>query len=188
VPQDDISAARPVRIEDDESRIEEPAARQKRPASQASGDAPTPSRGEANTIPADMPAPPAADEPEAEVLPPGVPSEAFKSEMTVPMGVQSLDGSDKMMLRDAGESARARPGADRETISPLSKTAYFADMDSERYCDEQETGTPEAWIECIMRLQQAGRHEEARLEHNRLHETFPSAEIPPLTAPLPDSP
>lgn len=164
-----------------------PVAAQERPASRASREVPSPARDEISAVPAGMRAPAAAGV-EAEAVEPGAGSEALESEMTAPVEVRSLDPTEMMMLRDAEERARAQEGDVREPIGALSKSMRPADSDSERYCGAHETETPQAWIECIMRLQQDGRHEEARLEHDRLHETFPGAEIPPLTAPLPDSP
>jgi hypothetical protein len=183
VPQDDAMTGQPVVTENKEAEIEGPAMRQKRPALPASRDVKSLARDEVSTVPADSAVPEADEEALTDA-----PSDAFRSQATDPAGVESLGRSDTRMLRDAEERARAREGTAREGISPLSKAVQFGDLDSERYCNEDETATPEAWIGCIMRLQQDGRHEEARLEHDRLHETFPGAEIPPLTAPLPDSP
>ena len=96
------------------------------------------------------------------------------------------------MLRDAESPARAQEGAAREVMQSLSSdTQTFnaqSDADAIGYCSEEETASPATWIACILRLQQEGMHDEARFEHDRLHETFPGAEVPPLTAPLPDSP
>lgn len=187
VPQDEHPADRSVATGKKEAGSEASAARQKRPAPQTSPDAPSPTRDEISVAPAGMPTPAAAGV-EAEEAQPDAESGALESEIAAPVEVQSLEQREMMMLRDAEERARAQEGDAREPIGAVSKTMRAADMDSEHYCDENETDTPQAWIECIMRLQQDGRHEEARLEHDRLHETFPGAEIPPLTAPLPDSP
>lgn len=183
LPEDDVATDRPVVNGPAESQAERPAARQERPASRAVEDERRPSDGAPAGSPADLPAPAAAEAPQ-----PGLPSGSHENKVTVPVGVESLGRSDTMMLREAEERARAQEGSTREAIRPLPKAMPSADPDAGRYCGEDETATPEAWVECILRLQLDGRHEEARAEHDRLHETFPGAEIPPLTAPLGDSP
>jgi hypothetical protein len=55
---------------------------------------------------------------------------------------------------------------------PLAETA------AERFCDETETGDPDTWLECILRLEREGLLEAARLERERLAEAFPPPELP----------
>jgi hypothetical protein len=49
---------------------------------------------------------------------------------------------------------------------------------TERYCDESDTGDPNTWLECILRLEREGLHEAARLERDLLADAFPPPELP----------
>jgi hypothetical protein len=185
-PQNDIPADdQPVVTENGESLGNTTAVRQKRSAPLRDPDFQVPPREEDAAGLVDTPA---AAGFEAKDTLPSAPAETFKNETAAPVEIESPRRSDMLMLRDAEERARVQEGTAREQANPLSKGIAMPESSGERYCEEQETATPDAWIECIMRLQQEGRYEEARLEYDRLHETHPGAEIPPLTAPLPNSP
>jgi hypothetical protein len=200
VPQDTMIIDQPAALEQEEYRAAEPAAEQKRPDTPASEMVQGRSRIEAGVAPVEM-ASPGRSKVELEEEATGAPSTAtlpseilMKSRALESATLDAPAQNDMMMLRDAESRARAQEGTAREIIRPLSAdvqlAAERADADAEavRYCGPDETGSPDSWMECILRLQQDGRHDEARLEHDRLHETFPGAEIPPLTAPLPDPP
>lgn len=192
VPED-IAADRTSVTEEKDTTAKPQVPQQKRIALPASADIRTASPDDATEGRVDAPAPTAAGA-DAEEMLPGVSSEAaevskaFKSESDAAMEFESLQQDDALSLRDAAEPVRRQESAVRESIGPVSRAASPVDTDDERYCDEQETATPEAWVECIMRLQMEGRHDEARQEYDRLHETFPGAEIPPLTTPMPSPP
>jgi hypothetical protein len=49
---------------------------------------------------------------------------------------------------------------------------------TERYCDESETGDPNTWLECILRLEREGLLEAARHERELLADAFPPPELP----------
>lgn len=201
VPQDNIVIDQPAATEQKESRSEEPAAGETRTDSLAPELAREPSRIEAHLAPAGAPTPDSSKvELEVEEAP-GAPSATtlpsevlLKSRAANTMTLDAPVQNDMMLRQGAERHARAQEGTAREVIQPLSSDAQFsavrsdADAESVRFCGAEETASPATWIECILRLQEDGRHDEARLEHDRLHETFPGAEIPPLTAPLPDSP
>jgi hypothetical protein len=62
------------------------------------------------------------------------------------------------------------------TVIPAAATA--PGTTTERYCDDSETGDPNTWLECILRLEREGLHEAARLERDLLAEAFPPPELP----------
>lgn len=187
VPREDTPVTSAPASGHKESRGDAPALRQKRAEPQPTVLESAHSRDEDAARVADRPLP-AAAEIEAEEVMPGIRSEEHKNEGTSLTGVESVEHSDTMMLQDVEERARVQEGAASAAARPLGKSMKFAEVESERYCNEQETSTPDTWVDCIMRLQQEGLHDEARLEHERLQETYPGADIPALTVPLPDSP
>ena len=178
VPQGDAPVAGAPASEHKELRGDAPALRQKRAEPQVEAVEETPSRDEDAAIDAVSSLPAAARLEAGE----------SKNEMSVPAEIESAGNSETMMLQDAEERSRMQEEPASAAFGPLGKATSFAESVIERYCDEQATSTPDTWVECIMRLQQEGRHDEARLEHERLQETYPGADIPPLTVPLPDPP
>jgi hypothetical protein len=184
VPQDDAAGATTTGHK--ELRGDAPALRQKRAEPQATGDGEPRSRDE-DASAADSPLPAAAGLEETEAVP-GKPAEELRNVTTAPVDIESFGSGDTMMLQDVEEESRMKEEPAGAAFMPLGKATNSAESEVERYCDEQETSTPDTWVECIMRLQQEGRHDEARLEHERLQETYPGADIPPLTVPLPDPP
>lgn len=187
VPRHDAPATRAPTTEHKESRGDAPALRRERAEPQEIVPARALSLDRDAADVADGPVPGAVGL-EAEQAMPGTPSDEFKNEKSVPSDVQYLEHGELMMLQEVDRRARMQETAAGTAFKPLRKTMSLAETGDERYCDEQETSTPESWVECIMRLQQEGRYDAARLEHERLQETYPGADIPPLTAPLPDSP
>jgi hypothetical protein len=184
-PQDDAGGAPTSGHK--ELRGDAPALRQKRAETRATSVEEIPSRDEDVASVADSPLPTAAGREAAEALP-GMPAEERKNVATAPVDIESFGRSDTMMLQDVEERSRTQEEPAGAAFRPPGKATSFAESEIERYCDEQDTSTPDTWVECIMRLQQEGRHDEVRFEHERLQETYPGADIPPLTVPLPDSP
>lgn len=184
VPQDDAAGAPATGHK--ELRGDAPALRRKRAEPQATSIEEPRSRDE-DASAADSPLPAAAGLEAMEALP-GKPAEELRNVTTAPGDVESFGSGDTTILQDVEEESRRKEEPASAAFMPLGKATNFAESEIERSCDETETSTPDTWVECIMRLQQEGRHDEARLEHERLQETYPGADIPPLTVPLPDPP
>jgi hypothetical protein len=187
VSQDDTSVTSTPASGHKESRGDAPALLQKRADPQPISPERALSRDKDAASIADDPIPESFGL-EAEEVVPSMPSQEPKNEGTIPVDIEPVGRGDSMMLQDVGERARTQEGAGSAQLKSMAKSMKFAEVESERYCDDQDTSTPDSWVECIIRLQQEGRHDEARLEHERLQETYPGADIPPLTSPLPDSP
>jgi hypothetical protein len=66
------------------------------------------------------------------------------------------------------------------TVIPAAATASepAPGTATERYCDESETGDPNRWLECILRLEREGLLEAARHERELLAEAFPPPKLP----------
>ena len=93
---------------------------------------------------------------------------------SVDSAVPSIEKSENRARRQTiGDTkpAAAIPGA-AQASDLVPETA------TERYCDETETGDPNAWLECILRLEREGLHEAARLERELLAAAFPPPELP----------
>lgn len=187
VSRDDAPLDGAPASEHKELRGDAPALRQKRAEPQTQAVEETLSRDEDAASEAGSPFPAAAG-PEASVATPGISAGELENEATPPVDSEPVGRGDAMMLQDVEERSRMQEEPASAAFRSLGKATSFADSVIERYCDEQETSTPETWVECIMRLQQEGRHDEARFEHERLQETYPGADIPPLTVPLPEPP
>jgi len=78
---------------------------------------------------------------------------------------------------------RARQEADGNgRLAPVAVTAAPAgalalEASAERYCDEEQTGDPNSWLDCILELERQGLHDAARIERDLLTETFPPPEL-----------
>ena len=96
--------------------------------------------------------------------------------------VDSLDDADMQIIREAENRARLQTGSDEEAGRSLLRAApefgLQSEVAAERYCSKSETGDPNAWLECILKLEKDGFHEAARIERELLKEAFPPAEQP----------
>jgi hypothetical protein len=70
----------------------------------------------------------------------------------------------------------AKPTAAVPVAAPASN--LVTETATERYCDESDTGDPNTWLECILRLEREGLYEAARLERELLADVFPPPELP----------
>jgi hypothetical protein len=104
--------------------------------------------------------------------------------------IDSFDQDDGKLLRDAENRARLQTGGDQESVDSLRQVApalgLASDAAMERYCEESETANPDAWLACILELEQQGLLEAAKLERDLLRESFPDAHVPNLIGPLND--
>lgn len=100
-----------------------------------------------------------------------------------------FDQDARQLLRDAEERARMQTESNRESVDTLLEVApavgFASDTASERYCEESETADPNAWLACILDLEQQGLLEAAMVERDLLRESFPDAQVPTLM-PAPD--
>ena len=87
--------------------------------------------------------------------------------------------------------ARLQTESNQESVDTLLEVApavgLASDAASERYCEESETADPNAWLACILDLEQQGLLEAAMVERDLLRESFPDAQVPTLTPPPDDS-
>ena len=104
--------------------------------------------------------------------------------------IDSFDQDDGQLLRDAEDRARLQTGSDQESVESLLQVApalgMASDAAAERYCEDSETSDPNAWLACILELEQQGLLEAAKLERDLLRESFPDAHVPNLIGPLND--
>jgi len=93
--------------------------------------------------------------------------------------VDSFDQDDRRLLRDAENRARMQTGSDQEPVdSPLQVAPVIglaSDPELERFCEESETEDPNAWLACILELEQQGLLEAAMVERDLLRDSFPDA-------------
>lgn len=95
--------------------------------------------------------------------------------------VEALEDRDAGLLGEA--EIRARQEADGNgRLAPVAVTAAPAgalalEASAERYCDEEQTGDPNSWLDCILELERQGLHDAARIERDLLTETFPPPEL-----------
>ena len=77
------------------------------------------------------------------------------------------------MLKEAEEQMRLRASDQPvSTEEPRASAAYLLAVP----CDEEETSEPETWMECIERLDEAGRYADAERQRDLLKEAFPDFE------------
>ena len=105
-----------------------------------------------------------------------------KQDLAAPaVQVDEFNLKDTDMLRRADDMARMRSGANKESALPSSATvaaddaalgAVAVSMEAQA-CDESAVATPEAWLECIEKLEAAGLAEEASRQRGLLQAAFP---------------
>lgn len=87
-----------------------------------------------------------------------------------------------LSVEKAGERARQPMIGDMKptTLIPAAApvSGLVPETATERYCDESETGDPNTWLECILRLEREGLLEAARHERELLADAFPPPELP----------
>ncbi len=127
--------------------------------------------------------PPASDVPSAEEVPAAAP-EAFDApqDAAAAIEVDSLNDADMQIIREAENHARLQTGSDEEAARNFLQAApalsVAGENVAERYCSESETGDPDAWLECILKLEADGLHKAARTERQLLKEAFPPTKQP----------
>jgi hypothetical protein len=121
---------------------------------------------------------PQASEPQAF----GRPQEAQRKPAADPTGLAERPATSAdaaaLSVEKAGHRARRQTLGDAKPTAAVPVAAPVPETATERYCDESETGDPNAWLECILRLEREGLHEAARLERQLLAEAFPPPELP----------
>ncbi len=75
-------------------------------------------------------------------------------------------------IRTIGEDAAARVQAG----DPGTALYTAPDTDAERYCDEEQSATPESWRRCIEDLRDSGRHDQADAELRLFRQAHPELE------------
>ena len=112
------------------------------------------------------------------------PAAAHPGERTDGPGA-SADSAVLGIEKAENRARRQVPGDTKPSIAvPVAAPASASASDvvpeaaTERYCDETETGDPNTWLECILRLEREGLHEAARLERELLAVAFPPPELP----------
>jgi len=124
---------------------------------------------------------------------PAAVTEPVKAERPVPAVIETdlFDQDARQLLRDAEDQARLQTESNQESVDTLLEVApavgLASDAASERYCEESETADPNAWLACILDLEQQGLLEAAMVERDLLRESFPDAQVPTLTPPPDDS-
>jgi hypothetical protein len=112
----------------------------------------------------------------------GRPQEAQRSPAADPVGLEDGPGSSAdgaaLSMEKAGDRARRQAFGDVKPTAAVPVAAAVPETATERYCDESETGDPNTWLECILRLEREGLHEAARLERELLADAFPPPELP----------
>jgi hypothetical protein len=97
------------------------------------------------------------------------------------MHVDEFKLKDADMLRRADDMARMRSG-ENKTLALPSSAPVAADgatlgavavSTEAQACDESAVATPETWLECIERLEAAGRADEAGQQRELLQAAFP---------------
>ena len=92
------------------------------------------------------------------------------SPVTTEFATAAEDASTR--IRAIGEDAAARVQAgDPDTALYPSPEA-----NAERFCDDEQSATPEGWRRCIEDLRDRGQHEEADAEMRRFREAYPGLE------------
>jgi len=111
------------------------------------------------------------------------PTDARQQESAI-IEVDSFEQDEKQLLRDAENRARLQTGSDQESVESLQQVApalgMASEVASERYCEASETTDPNAWLACILELEQQGLIEAAKVERDLLVESFPDANVPNL--------
>ena len=113
---------------------------------------------------------------------PAAPLEAALQESTSPVP-ETFEMQDADMLQRAEDMARQRAGENREAeyaargVSSFAPASVAASVDTDG-CSEQDREHPQDWLVCILRLEHAGRNEEAATEREQLAAAFPDFEVP----------
>ena len=116
----------------------------------------------------------------------GRPRELQRTPVADPAGLSDSPAtpadSAALGVEKARERARRQTFGDAKPTTAVPFAAPASDLvqetATERYCDDSETGDPNTWLECILRLEREGLHEAARLERKLLADAFPPPELP----------
>jgi hypothetical protein len=116
----------------------------------------------------------------------GQPQEAQRTPAADPAGLEDGPGSPAdgaaTSIEKSADRARRQTFHDAKPTAAVTLTApasgLVPETATERYCDEAETGDPNTWLECILRLEREGLHDAARLERELLADAFPPPELP----------
>jgi hypothetical protein len=111
--------------------------------------------------PAPPPAPPAAPSPPA-------------AKRTVPPAVGSLG---------AGEAARSNEASKPEAASSAERSLRREAAPAAQALPDAEPASAQQWLERIVRLRHAGRHDEADAELKRFRERYPEVQVPAAALP-----
>jgi hypothetical protein len=91
--------------------------------------------------------------------------------------LQRVDGMARMREGEIQEAVAANESAQAGAASADSLRAVSASFSSDR-CDEIATATPEAWLQCITSLEDAGLTDAAAEQRKLLAAAFPDFNIP----------
>lgn len=109
--------------------------------------------------------------------------ERKSSPSDAPAAIEVDLDADRQFLRDAEDRARLQAGSDEFeeelVIQNLTSPGVASDVaadhysDVERFCNEAQTADPNAWLECILELENRSMPEAAMHERELLREAYP---------------
>ena len=103
---------------------------------------------------------------------------AAEMEQLRPQGADMLKRAEEQARARAGESKASGTQRELSTAAPARALNVAADGAGAGFCGESATATPEAWLDCIAELEEAGLANLAQLERERLQQSFPEFELP----------